>query len=139
MIVDEINGFAIVGGGHLALVSDNPRVSRMVEKTDRWIWDFAGYGWPIPAFLDTHVPGKPEPPYPPDCEQGTGGEEPVDDLKWLEGEACAILVCNDCINGFVGAIGGMNATWWSTGRKSMNSSRFSRSSSAPISASWISF
>ena len=65
---------------------------------------FEAQGWPILAFLDTHVPGKPEPPYPPHCEKGTGQEELVPELKWLEGEKGATLQRKDCINGFVGGI-----------------------------------
>lgn len=75
----------------------------MVEETVRLARHFSAQGWPILAFLDTHIPGKPEPPYPPHCEIGTGEEELVDDLKWLETEANATLVRKDCINGFVGA------------------------------------
>lgn len=111
IIVDEINGFATVGGGNLAPPSENAQVTRMVEETDRLARCFVAQDWPILAFLDTHEPGKPEPPYPPHCEVGTGEEELVDQLKWLEDEGNATLVRKDCINGFVGAIGpnGRNA------------------------------
>ncbi len=104
IIVDEVNGFAKTGGGNLAPPEHNPQVATMVAETDRLARAFAARGWPILAFLDTHVPGKPEPPYPPHCEAGTGEEELVDELKWLEGEANATLVRKDCINGFVGSI-----------------------------------
>ncbi|MCZ6524396.1 MAG: isochorismatase family protein, partial [Alphaproteobacteria bacterium] len=103
VIVDEVNGFATVGAGNLAPAADNPQVTRMVDETDRLARGFAARGRPILAFLDTHQPGKPEPPYPPHCEAGTGEEELVPKLKWLEGEARATLVRKDCINGFVGA------------------------------------
>jgi nicotinamidase-related amidase len=56
------------------------------------------------AFLDTHEPGKPEPPYPPHCERGTGEENLVPALAWLEDCGCATLLRKDCINGFVGGI-----------------------------------
>ncbi|MEE8546112.1 MAG: isochorismatase family protein [Alphaproteobacteria bacterium] len=109
-IVDEVNGFATVGAGNLAPAADNPQVTRMVDETDRLARGFADRGRPILAFLDTHQPGKPEPPYPPHCEAGTGEEELVPKLKWLEDEARATLVRKDCINGFVGAFepGGTN-------------------------------
>src|SRR3546814_15350637 len=83
----------------------------MVEETARLARGFSGQGWPILAFLDTHVPGKPEPPYPPHCEAGTGEEELVPQLTWLGDDPHATLVRKDCINGFVGAIGkdGRNA------------------------------
>lgn len=105
VIVDEVNGFATVGSGNLAPPVENPQVTGMIEETNRLAGEFAAQGWPILAFLDTHVPGKPEPPYPPHCERGTGEEELVPALKWLEGEPRATLVKKDCINGFIGAIG----------------------------------
>ena len=105
IIVDEVNGFASVGCGNLAPPAENPQVTRMIEETNGLAHTFVAQGWPILAFLDTHAPGKPEPPYPPHCELGTGEEELVPALKWLEGESLATLVRKDCINGFVGAIG----------------------------------
>lgn len=104
VIVDEVNGFASVGGGNLAPPAANAQVTEMVQETDRLARIFAANDWPILAFLDTHEPGKAEPPYPPHCEKGTGEEELVPELKWLEAEANATLVRKDCINGFVGAI-----------------------------------
>ena len=104
VIVDEVNGFATVGAGPLAPPEPNPQVSRMVAETDRLARRFAAEGWPIAAFLDTHIPGRPEPPYPPHCERGTGQEELVPDLAWLHGCERATLIEKDCINGFVGAI-----------------------------------
>lgn len=104
VIVDEVNGFATVGAGNLAPPAANPQVETMVSETDRLARGFAEHDWPILAFLDTHVPGKPEPPYPPHCEAGSGEEELVPELKWLQQEANATLVRKDCINGFVGAI-----------------------------------
>jgi nicotinamidase-related amidase len=104
VIVDEVNGFATVGAGNLAPPAPNAQVSAMVAETVRLARGFSGQGWPILAFLDTHVPGKPEPPYPPHCEAGTGEEELVPELEWLSGDPHATLVRKDCINGFVGAI-----------------------------------
>ena len=105
VIVDEVNGFATVGAGYLAPPVENPQVTRMVAETDRLARAFAAGKRPILAFLDTHVPGKAEPPYPPHCEAGTGQEDLVPQLAWLEGDRNATLVRKDCINGFVGAIG----------------------------------
>jgi nicotinamidase-related amidase len=104
VIVDEVNGFATVGAGNLAPPVENAQVSQMVTETDRLARAFTGQGWPILAFLDSPQPGKPEPPYPRHCEIGTGEEELVPELAWLEGEANATLVRKDCINGFIGAI-----------------------------------
>ena len=105
VIVDIVNGFATVGAGNLAPPAENPQVTQMVAESDRLARGFADQRWPILAFLDTHEPGKPEPPYPPHCEAGTGEEELVPALKWLEAAPQATLVRKDCINGFVGAIG----------------------------------
>jgi nicotinamidase-related amidase len=104
VIVDEVNGFATVGAGYLAPPVPNAQVARMVEETDRLAGAFSEQGRPILAFLDTHVPGKPEPPYPPHCEAGTGEENLVPQLLWLERDKHATLVRKDCINGFVGSI-----------------------------------
>lgn len=106
VIVDEVNGFATVGAGNLAPPVPNAQVGRMVVETNRLARSFSGRGWKILAFLDTHVPGKPEPPYPPHCEQGSGEEELVPELTWLESDPHTTLVRKDCINGFVGAIAG---------------------------------
>jgi len=103
VVVDEVNGFATVGAGNLAPPAPNEQVSRMVEETDGLARRFAERGLPIAAFLDTHEPGKPEPPYPPHCEAGTGEEELVPELAWLEDCPQATLIRKDCINGFVGA------------------------------------
>ncbi len=103
VVVDEVNGFATVGAGALAPREPNAQVSRMVEETDRLARAFAERGLPIAAFLDTHEPGKPEPPYPPHCEKGTGEEELVPALAWFHDCAQATLIRKDCINGFVGA------------------------------------
>jgi nicotinamidase-related amidase len=104
VIVDEVNGFATVGAGYLAPPAPNPQVTRMVEETDRLARAFSEQKRPILAFLDTHVPGKPEPPYPPHCEAGTGEENLVPKLAWLEYDGHTTLVRKDCINGFVGGI-----------------------------------
>ncbi len=104
VIVDEVNGFATVGAGNLAPPAPNSQVSQMVTETDRLARAFADAGRPLLAFLDTHEPGKPEPPYPPHCEAGTGEENLVPELAWLDDSPAATLVRKDCINGFVGAI-----------------------------------
>jgi nicotinamidase-related amidase len=105
VVVDEVNGFCTVGCGPLAPAAPNAQVDRMVAETDALARAFAGRRRPILAFLDTHEPGRPEPPYPPHCERGTGQEELVPALAWLADEPEATLVRKDCINGFVGAIG----------------------------------
>ena len=103
IIVDEVNGFATVGAGNLAPQTPNEQVSTMVSETNRLAHSFIEQGMPILAFLDTHESGKPEPPYPPHCERGTGEEELVPELKWIEKEPLTTLVRKDCINGFIGS------------------------------------
>ena len=104
VIVDEVNGFATVGAGYLAPPVDNENVTAMIDETDLLARAFTAQARPILAFLDTHVPGKPEPPYPPHCEAGTGEENLVPKLEWLAQDEHATLVRKDCINGFVGSI-----------------------------------
>lgn len=103
-VIHEVNGFCTVGAGNLAPERTDSQITRMVAETDRLARRFAGAGWPILALLDTHEPGKPEPPYPPHCERGSGEENLVPDLAWLEGCPSAKLVRTDCIDGFVGSI-----------------------------------
>ena len=104
VIVDEVVGFAAPGGGNLAPPGEDADVARMVAETDRLAKRFAASKRPIFAFLDSHEPGKPEPPYPPHCERGSGEDEFVAELRWLESEPQATLIRKDCINGFVGAM-----------------------------------
>lgn len=104
VIVDEVNGFCAVGGGNLAPPSPDAQVTRMIDETNRLAKRFAEAKSPILAFLDTHDPGKAEPPYPSHCERGTGEENLVPELGWLEGCGAATLMRKDCINGFVGGI-----------------------------------
>lgn len=103
VIVDEVNGFATIGAGPLAPARENAAVSLMIRETDRLAHDFAKRDWPILAFLDSHEPGKAEPPYPPHCEIGTGQENLVPALTWLESCRQAQLMRKDCINGYIGA------------------------------------
>lgn len=103
VIVDEVNGFATIGAGPLAPARENAAVARMITETDRLAHEFAARDWPILAFLDSHEPGKAEPPYPPHCEIGTGQENLVPALAWLEDCSQAQLMRKDCINGYIGA------------------------------------
>ena len=58
IIVDEVNGFAAVGGGNLAPPNENAQVTRIIDDTDRLARCFTGHDWPNFAFLDIHEPGK---------------------------------------------------------------------------------
>lgn len=108
VVVDEVNGFATVGCGPLAPAGPDVRIDQMISQTDRLARNFADHGKPILLFLDSHAPGKPEPPYPAHCEIGSGEENLVPALAWLESDAHATLLRKDCINGFVGAIDPVN-------------------------------
>jgi len=104
VVVDEVNGFASVGCGPLAPPAADARIDQMIAETDRLARAFAGRGEPILVFLDSHSPGKPEPPYPPHCEIGSGEEELVPALAWLTACPQAMPLRKDCINGFIGGI-----------------------------------
>lgn len=43
----------------------------MVDESTRLARMFCEKKWPVYAFLDTHDPNVPEPPYPPHCLAGT--------------------------------------------------------------------
>ena len=75
-----------------------------MAESNRLAREFTARGLPVLAFLDTHQPGKPEPPYPTHCEKGTGEEKLVPQLEWLEDHPHATLIAKDCINGFIGSI-----------------------------------
>ena len=104
IVIDAVHGFCTVGAGPLAPMAPNQQVNRMIDEIDGLARTFAAAQRPIMVFMDTHEPGRVEPPYPPHCERGTGQENLVDALAWLEAEPMATLLRKDCINGFVGAI-----------------------------------
>jgi nicotinamidase-related amidase len=101
-IVHEVNGFCTVGAGNLAPREPNPQIARMVAETDRLARRFVEAKRPILAFLDTHEPDKPEPPYPPHCIRGSGEENHVPELLWLDDCSQVTNLRTDCINCFVG-------------------------------------
>lgn len=104
IIVDAVNGFVTVGAGNLAPPRENAQISKMTNNILSCATLFGKKNLPILAFLDTHIPGKPEPPYPPHCEKGTGEENLIDSLKWLESDPNSLCMRKDCIDGFIGAI-----------------------------------
>ncbi len=104
IIVDVVNGFCTVGCGSLAPIEPNEQIETMVRESNRLAQEFTAKERLILAFLDTHQPGKPEPPYPAHCEEGTGEEKLVTQLEWLENDPHTTLIKKDCINGFIGAI-----------------------------------
>ncbi|KAL2957258.1 hypothetical protein AAZX31_18G135300 [Glycine max] len=86
ILVDVVNGFCSIGAGNLAFQS---------ILSERKL--------PIFAFLDSHHPNKPEPPYPPHCLIGSSEEKLVPDLLWLENDPNATLRQKECIDGFLGS------------------------------------
>ncbi|KAK5785181.1 hypothetical protein PVK06_039735 [Gossypium arboreum] len=87
-----------------APVKPDKQISYMVKESARLAKLFCGEKWPVFAFLDSHHPDIPEPPYPPHCIAGTDEARLVPDLQWLENEANATLKCKDCIDGFLGSV-----------------------------------
>ena len=106
VVVDVVNGFCTVGYGLCAPSVPDEQITTMVSESNRLGRSFVERGLPVLAFLDTHEQGKPEPPYLPHCEKGTGEEKLVRELEWLENHPLATLVAKDCVNGFIGSIDG---------------------------------
>ncbi|MDO8669512.1 MAG: isochorismatase family protein [Candidatus Buchananbacteria bacterium] len=106
VIVDEVNGFCQPGAGNLAPPAPDGVIEAMIDLTNKLARQFVDKRKPIMIFKDTHNLDVPEPPYPPHCVKGTGEEELVEKLQWLEkeyGDSMEILE-KDCINGFIGSI-----------------------------------
>lgn len=111
VVVDAVAGFCTPGAGPLAPVAPDAQIDGMVSEIARTARSFLDTGRPVYVFCDTHEVGRPEPPYPPHCERGSGQEKLVPQLAFLKADAGATVVEKDVINGFVGAIGadGRNA------------------------------
>ncbi|KAL0910012.1 hypothetical protein M5K25_020933 [Dendrobium thyrsiflorum] len=103
VLVDIVNGFCTVGAGNLAPVEPNKQIATMVEEASRLAKAFCERNWPVFAFLDSHYPDKPEPPYPPHCIIGSGEENFVPALQWLEKDPNVTVKRKDCIDGFIGS------------------------------------
>ncbi|PKA56272.1 hypothetical protein AXF42_Ash011202 [Apostasia shenzhenica] len=104
VLVDIVNGFCTVGAGNLAPPEPNEQISTMVEEASRLAKSFCERNWPVFAFLDTHYPDKPEPPYPPHCIIGSGEENFVPALQWLEKDPNVTIKRKDCIDGYICSI-----------------------------------
>ncbi|KAJ4825338.1 NiCoT heavy metal ion transporter Nic1 [Turnera subulata] len=115
VLVDIVNGFCTVGAGNLAPTQPNNQISEMVAESVRVARIFCEKKWPVFAFIDSHHPDVPEPPYPPHCIAGTQEAElvpgrystPVSrmgELQWLENEPCATIRRKGCIDGFIGSV-----------------------------------
>lgn len=53
------------------------QISGMVDESVTLAREFCEKKWPVYAFLDSHHPDVPEPPYPPHCIAGTDESELV--------------------------------------------------------------
>jgi nicotinamidase-related amidase len=104
VIVDVIHGFCTPGAGSLAPSEHDQEIHAMVQETNRIARRFADGKRPILAFIDSHEPGKQEFPYPLHCESGSGEDELMPEIAWLESCGCATLIRKDCIDGFIGGI-----------------------------------
>ncbi|XP_022741300.1 nicotinamidase 1 [Durio zibethinus] len=104
VLVDVVNGFCTIGAGNLAPMQPDKQISNMVEESVRLARLFCEKKWPVFAFLDSHHPDIPEPPFPPHCIAGTDESRLVPDLQWLENEPNATLRCKDCIDGYLSSI-----------------------------------
>ncbi|KAL4577895.1 hypothetical protein LXL04_014010 [Taraxacum kok-saghyz] len=104
VLVDIVNGFCTVGAGNLAPRAPDKQISRMVDESTKLARLFCEKEWPVFAFLDSHHPDTPEPPYPPHCITGTDESNLVPALQWLENESNVTLRRKDCIDGFLGSV-----------------------------------
>lgn len=104
VLVDIVNGFCTVGAGNLAPRVPDKQISRMVDESTQLAREFCERKWPVFAFLDSHHPDVPEPPYPPHCIIGTDESNLVPGLQWLENESNVTLRRKDCIDGFLGSV-----------------------------------
>ncbi|KAK9012015.1 hypothetical protein V6N11_040085 [Hibiscus sabdariffa] len=71
VLVDLVNAFCTVGAGNLAPMKPDKQISETVEESARLVSLFCERKWPVFAFLDSHHPDIPEPPFPPHCIAGT--------------------------------------------------------------------
>ncbi|XP_029118327.1 nicotinamidase 1 [Elaeis guineensis] len=104
VLVDILNGFCTVGAGNLAPTEPNRQILTMIEEAARLSKVFCERKWPVFVFLDSHHPNKPEPPYPPHCLIGSGEEDLVPALKWLERDPNVTIKRKDCFDGFIGSM-----------------------------------
>ncbi|XP_031287649.1 nicotinamidase 1 isoform X1 [Pistacia vera] len=104
VLVDIVNGFCTVGAGNLAPRQPDKQISHMLDESVKLARMFCDKKWPVFAFLDSHHPDIPEPPYPPHCISGTEEAELVPALKWLVNESNVTLRRKECIDGFLGSV-----------------------------------
>ena len=102
VIVDACVGFTREGS--LADPTHMVPMVQVIDATWRELAQTIGPRLHTLAFLDTHEPDIPEPPYPPHCIKGTGEEDMDPDLAYILEKSQVTVIRKDCINGFVGSI-----------------------------------
>ncbi|GAV90840.1 LOW QUALITY PROTEIN: Isochorismatase domain-containing protein [Cephalotus follicularis] len=90
VLVDVVNGVFTVGTGNLSLRQPDEYIS-MVDESVKLAKAFSEKQWPVFAFLDSHHPDIPDPPYPSHCIIGTPEFELVQALQWLENKPNATV------------------------------------------------
>ncbi len=100
IVVDEVNGFGLVGCGPLAPPAPDPDTDDVIIRTVELARMFDYYREAIITVREWHK--NPEPPHPPHCEAGSFQAQLVEPLAWLE-QVAAHQVYKDCIGGWIGA------------------------------------
>ena len=103
IIVDVVRGFCAPGGGNLAPPGHDVHVEKMVKCVEGLASRFQIDGLPVFVLREEHIPGKLEQPYPPHCEKGSGEEELMHEIAWLERYSRATILPKSCISGYVAA------------------------------------
>ncbi len=107
VLVDENNGFCTPGAGNFAPPGPDARVDQMINETDQLARMMLENGHRVILHKDMHEPGVPEGNFPLHCERGSGEEDLVPQLQWLESGQWGnrvFTVEKDCNDGFVGAV-----------------------------------
>ena len=84
VIVDEVHGFCTLGAGDLAPQEHDPQIADMIVETDRLARRFAADEAPDPGLSRHPRARQARAPYPLHCEAGSGEENQVPELEWLE-------------------------------------------------------
>lgn len=103
VIVDIVDGFCRPGAGPLAPQAPDPRIEAIIDAVDLLARQFSAKRAPIYIVRDQHERDRPEPPYPPHCIRGSGHENLVERLAWLNQYELAEDHTKDCINLIVGS------------------------------------
>lgn len=113
MLTDEVVGFCAPGGGLLAPRVDRPipdQILRMLVETNQFAHECVLHNAPMLSVQDTHEEDQVEYQYPRHCVRGTGEENLVEMLAWLNDHPLAMKLRKNCINAVIGATrtGGLN-------------------------------